>query len=235
MESTKTKRIIVSALVALMLISSVFILSACGSKEIKVSNYAELIEAMSGEYEVIKLTDDIIIEDTIAVAREVVLDLNGKKIYNTTDVWDTQNNNWSVISVRENGNLTIKGEGTIQAKENDCYAVDVMDGGNLVVEGGEFVGNMHAVYVYEGSAEIKGGKYSVQQIYSAEKPYEFVLNLYDANRTNGTAIITVTGGTFVGFNPQNNQAEGPETNFVAEGYVAELAEGSTDTYVVKKA
>ena len=235
MELTKTKRIIVSALVVVMLIASAFILSACGSKTTSVSTYQELVDALAGKSEVVKLTKDIVVEDTIVVAREVVLDLNGKQLSNTNEIWDDVLNKWSLISVRENGNLTIKGDGKLLAKENDCYAVDVMDGGNLVVEGGEFVGNIHAVYVYEGNADIKGGKYSIQQVYSQDKPYEFVLNLLDGNRENGTAKITVTGGTFVGFNPQNNQAEGPETNFVAEGYVAELAEGSTDTYVVKKA
>ena len=181
------------------------------------------------------MSQDIVVEETIAVNKEVVLDLNGKKLYNVNDIWDTANNNWSIISVRQNGNLTVKGDGIILAKENDCYGIDVVDGGLLTIESGEIVGNIHAVYVNEGHADIKGGKYSIQQVYSAEKPYEFVLNLLDGNRENGTATISVTGGTFEKFNPQNNKAEGENTNFVAEGYVSSLVEGSEDTYVVTKA
>lgn len=113
----------------------------------------------------------------------------------------------------------MKGNGTFKAKENDCFAVDVQDGSKLVIEDGTFIGNVHAVYVYEGTAYIKGGFYSVQQKYSdASKANEFVLNCYDANRANGTAEIIVTGGTFVNFNPANCQAEGAHTNFVKEGY-----------------
>ena len=52
------------------------------------------------------------------------------------------------------GSLTIKGAGTLQAKENDCFAVDVQDGGTVVIEDGTYVGNVHAVYVYEGCLQI---------------------------------------------------------------------------------
>ena len=115
------------------------------------------------------------------------------------------------------------------AKEDDCYALDVRDGANLVIENGEFIGNMHAVYVYEGSLTVNGGKFIVQQIYSATKPYEFTLNMYDANRANGTATITVNGGSYYKFNPSNCAAEGEGTNFVAQGYSV-AADG--DYYVV---
>ena len=37
--------------------------------------------------------------------------------------------------------------------------------------------------------------------------------------------ITVYGGTFVGFNPANNEAEGEGTNFVADGYKAVESNG----------
>lgn len=229
-----TKSMIMGIALAVLLAITSVLFIACGSKETKVSNYAELVEAISGKCEVITLTKDVVIEDTLVITRDIILNLNGKQLSNTNEIWDDETNKWSLISVRENGNLTIKGDGKLLAKENDCYAVDVMDGGNLVVKDGEFVGNIHAIYVYEGTADIRGGKYSVQQVYSQDKPYEFVLNLWDKNRVNETAKITVMGGTFVGFNPQNNQAEGPNTNFVAEGYSSELVAGSSNTYIVKK-
>lgn len=132
----------------------------------------------------------------------------------------------------------MKGNGTFKAKENDCYAVDVRDGSELVIEDGTFIGNIHAVYVLEGTAYIKGGFYSVQQKYpDVNKANEFVLNCYDANRENGTAKIIVTGGTFVNFNPANCQAEGANTNFVAEGYkvVSETKANGDVWYTVVKA
>ena len=156
----------------------------------------------------------------IVANKTATINANGKTIANTDDIWDTSAAEWSLISAQGNdANLTITGNGTFKAKENDCYAVDVQDGATVTIENGTFIGNIHAVYVLEGTAYINGGFYSVQQKYpDASKANEFVLNCYDANREAGTAKIIVTGGTFVNFNPADCQAEGAHTNFVADGY-----------------
>ena len=167
---------------------------------------------------------DLTISADLAISKEIKVDgskvtinANGKTVANTADIWT--DNDWSLVSAQGGAALTVKGNGTFKAKENDCYAVDVRDGSELVIEDGTFIGNVHAVYVLKGTAYIKGGFYSVQQKYpDANKANEFVLNCYDANRANGTAKIIVTGGTFVNFNPANCQAEGANTNFVADGY-----------------
>ena len=152
------------------------------------------------------------------------LNLGDLSISNKNDIWS--DSDWSLLSVRENSSLTIT-SGAYIAKANDCYAVDVQDGGHLVIEDGHFNGNIHAVYVLEGVAEIKGGTFEVQQKYpDADKADEFVLNCYDENRKNGTAKIIVTGGTFIGFNPGDCKAEGNGTNFVASGY-ASIPDGTT--------
>ena len=232
----KSKKFWAVSIITVLLVSFMFLATACcGTSTTNVSTYSELVDALKGTSEVIKLEDNIVIDSTLVVEREVTLDMNGKTISNEVEVWNVEENNWSVISVRAGGDLTIKGDGKIQAKENDAYGIDVMDGGNLVIESVEVVGNIHAVYVYEGSAEIKGGKYSVQQKYSNNPATanEYVLNLKDAYREAGTASIVVTGGTFVEFNPQNCKAEGDNTNFVKDGYVATLDKtASVPTYVV---
>lgn len=202
---------------------------------VNVKNEASLraLFATGGEA---TLAADLDLGETVSVAagKEVTLDLNGKTIKNSTDLWDSptkEANNWSLFSVK-GGSLTIKGAGTLQAKENDCYAVDVQDGGQVTIEDGTYVGNIHAVYVYEGTAEIKGGHYFVQQTYpDAEKAYGFVLNCYDANRKNGTAKIMVSGGEFVKFNPADCAAEGAHTNFLADGYMSVEAEEGVWTVV----
>lgn len=182
------------------------------------------------------LAADLDLGETVSVAagKEVTLDLNGKTIKNTADLWDAPTekaNNWSLFSVK-GGSLTIKGAGTLQAKENDCYAVDVQKGGKVIIEDGTYVGNIHAVYVNEGTAEIKGGKYSVQQTYpDAEKAYGFVLNCLDDNYKNGTAKIIVSGGEFEKFNPAECVAEGAHTNFLADGYMSVESEEGVWTVV----
>ena len=167
----------------------------------------------------VKFTDNVDPAKTIVAAdgSDVEINANGKTVANTADIWT--NNDWSLVSAQGGSTVTISGNGTFHAKENDCYAADVCDGSTLVIENGTFIGNVHAVYVFEGTAYIKGGFYSVQQKFSdASKANEFVLNCYDANRKNGTAKIIVTGGTFVNFNPADCYAEGAHTNFVKEGY-----------------
>lgn len=174
----------------------------------------------------VTLSDNVDFDRTIAVqpGKTMSVNLNGKTVKNTTDLWKNPSvpNSWSLFSVRgTDSKLTLSGDGDVIAKANDCYAIDVQGGGHLVIEGGHYNGNIHAVYVLEGVAEIKGGTFEVQQKYpDADKADEFVLNCYDANRKNGTAKIIVTGGTFIGFNPGDCKAEGNGTNFVAPGYAS---------------
>lgn len=205
--------------------------TVCGSADpaqavasINGKNYLTLQEAVAVGGEV-KLLKDVDISETVIVTKAVKLDLNGKTIRNTNDLWEKRADDWSLLSVRAGGDLTITGNGTLKAKENDCYAVDVQDGATLTIENGTFVGNIHAVYVYQGELTVKGGAYSIQQKYpDAAKADEFVLNCYDEHRTEGTAKITVTGGIFEKFNPANCKAEGAGTNFVAAGYAAKKLE-----------
>lgn len=117
--------------------------------------------------------------------------------------------------------------------------------GNLKVEGGSgSVGN-HAVAITDGTANIYGGyfhagldkdgkssdliylrpayrKYAKCNIYGGifemEGDAGFLVNMKDSERAK--CAIAIYGGTFVGFNPADNKAEGEHTNFVAEGYRA---------------
>lgn len=198
----------------------------------EVSTAAELESAIENAIDgnTVKLTADVVIDHTLVIDDDITLDLNGKTISNTSDIWS--DDDWSLVSVTRCAKVTIDGNGKLLAKENDCYAVDVQDGSELTIESGYFNGNVHAVYVYEGKLTVNGGKFEVQQPYpGAGKEYEFVLNCYDANRNAGTAKIIVYGGEFVKFNPADCKAEGEGTNFVAEGYVS-MAKGDGTIYTV---
>ena len=186
------------------------------------SAYQKLVDAISAAKagDTVTLTEDVDVQKPLVVNKKLTLDLAGHRLYNSVDIWSDTTNDSSLISVQENGDLTITGNGKLEAKENDCYVVDVMQGANLTIENGEFIGNIHAVYVFEGTAVVKGGKFSVQQTYpDANKAYGFTLNCYDANRKAGTARIYVTGGTYYKFDPANNCAEGANTNFCEDGYI----------------
>lgn len=182
--------------------------------------YVDVSNALSAaDNATVTMLKDAVFTDTCIVTGTVTLDMNGRTISNTSDIWDQYGGKWSLISVQDNGDLTITGNGTLSTKENDIYAVDVYDAtSSCTIESGTFIGNIHAVYVRDGKLTVNGGHFSVQQKYSQEQPDEFVLNCYDANYEAGTARITVTGGTFEKFNPADCEAEGEGTNFVAKGY-----------------
>lgn len=176
------------------------------------------------------LCEDVDVTEPIYVSGDLTLDLNGHKLYNSTDLWSA--NDFALLSVEGNGaKLTINGNGTVEAKENDCYAIYVANGGEITINGGTYIGNIHAVYVSNngGVANLNGGYYDIKQKYNATAPYRMLLNCGDTGYKNGISKIIVKGGEYVGFDPANNDAEGANTNFVAAGYKSE-ANGSN--YVV---
>ena len=181
-----------------------------------------IADAKAGD--TITLSEDVDVQQTLVVDKQLTLDLAGHKLYNTNDLWDNptaQDYNWSLISVRGQGDLTITGNGVLDAKENDCYAVDLQDEATkLTIENGEFIGNITAIYAHTGEAVIKGGKFWIRQLNTnnVQDQYGLTLNCLDANRKNGTAKIHVTGGTYYKFDPANNCAEGEHTNFCVNGY-----------------
>ena len=184
----------------------------------------------------ITLLKDVDLGNTVTVANKTVtLNMAGKTIYNTKDLWDSKLNAWSLISVRENGNLTITGDGTLKAKADDCYALDTQEGSaKLTVENGTVIGNISAIYAFLGEVTINGGSYSIQQLNTnnVQDGYGLTINCYDQNYKEKTAKITVTGGYFAHFDPANNKAEGVGTNFVKDGYVSVTSDKSGYDYKV---
>ncbi len=154
------------------------------------------------------------------------LDLSGHKItFNSGE----GNKNFALFNVLRKGNLTVKGNGTVDAyASTGGYCFDVSGtkvGSNvfpavLTIESGTYIGTPSAVQVGAyGTAYIKGGFFDCRPAGNVDEDrYRYTLNCLGDPYKNGTAEIIVTGGTFVNFNPADNQAEGPGTNFVADGY-----------------
>ena len=183
------------------------------------------------------LNVDVTLETQINVSKKMTLNMNGKRINNTTDIWNeyqkdengdyvldgdnqkiklpTNEQVWSLISVRENGELIVTGNGRMEAKLNDCYVFDVR-GGKLTIENGQFMGNVSVVYVYTGEAVIDTGVYAIQQVASGIPEYSLLINCYNENYENDTATITINGVLFVEYDPSAYPSEG---NFLAEGLI----------------
>ena len=111
-----------------------------------------------------------------------------------------------------------------------CVIVGAEDGaGKLTINGGTYKGETTAVSVTQGELNIMDGTFQVEPYQGS---YEYTINCIDANYQNGTADVSIQGGKFYNFNPQNNAAEGAGTNFLVAGYAA-AQEG--DWYIVNEA
>lgn len=133
------------------------------------------------------------------------------------------------------GDLTIKGEGTVTAVEDNKAAMAVWvcsSFAKVTLEGGTYTQQItntadphfDLIYVERGNVYVKGGTYK------GFTP-DWTLNCKDEYYQSKEANIEVTGGTFVGFDPANNKAEGENTNFVAAGYVSNVNEDGSYTVV----
>ena len=128
--------------------------------------------------------------------------------------------NWIGLHV-VSGNITITGSengGIITPNNEELYAIYIgenytnPDDINVTIKGGKFISGGTAVHVKKGTLKIEGG------FFKSTFPEIYAINCTDANFNDGSAKVIITGGTFVNFNPANNPSEGPETNFVADGY-----------------
>lgn len=138
--------------------------------------------------------------------------------------------------VTAKGDLTIKGEGTVTAVEDNGAAMAVWVRSpiaKVTLEGGTYTQQItntadphfDLIYVERGNVYVEGGTYK------GFTP-DWTLNCYDEHYQSKEANIEVTGGTFVGFDPANNKAEGENTNFVPAGYVS--TKGADGNYTVEE-
>ena len=167
--------------------------------------------------------------ETITLTEDTTLDLGGVTITTAATEAGDYVDAFTILA-----NVTVTGEGTIDARPSHGYTFYVGDksgnAGSLTIENGTFYGETSVVNNRLGTEGIKGGTYAVSLEYE-DDDYAYVINCIDENVKNGTAKIEVTGGTFHNFNPADNAAENPKVDFCAEGYIA-VADG--ENYIVRK-
>ena len=187
------------------------------SGESKIKAYSTLAEAVAAaqDGQTVKLLADVEQNTQLTIGKSITLDLNGKTIKNTVDIWgDTAN---AILSITNGAKVTITGNGTIDAKENDCYTINVVKG-DLTIENGTFYGNVSVVQVEEGTLSVKGGTFDLHQKWEGSSKYLF--NCIDSEFTSGNAKVAISGGTFVGFDPNvspEQKVDGKTPSFAAPG------------------
>ena len=131
--------------------------------------------------------------------------------------------------IRALADVTVEGEGGVDARRfGSGYAFTVGNedtAGALTIKSGSHFGTTS---VTKGDLNISGG-------YFEADPYgvygrRYTLNCIDANYNDGSARISLTGGTYVGFDPVDCDVEGEGTNFCAEYHVS--VDNGNDTWTV---
>ena len=194
--------------------------------------------AMGGEF---TLTEDLELEAPVVVPANTnfVLNLNGKTIKNKTQSEEFGEGE-GIIAY---GNLTINGEGTVEASTMAVWARGA-DGANVTINGGTYKGcaegfakgGRSVIYASSGNTiNIYGGTF--ESLAADKTSYADKTNgVYAAlNVADNNGNINVYGGTFVKQNPAAPGTEPATWNaahpngFVAEGYDV-IADG--DVYYV---
>ncbi len=186
--------------------------------------------AAAGADDTVTILKNVGTDAAIQVAKKVTIDLNGKTIAAT----ENDKGGDGVFCVVAGGDLTINdsvGTGVINGVGDNDYNIAIWaNGGKVTINGGNFTNvgatdktdpNAHFDLIYAkngGEVIINGGTFE------CETP-AFTLNSHDTYK----GVITVNGGTFVGFDPRNNAAETAGTTFMAAGKYT-FAEGGN--YIV---
>ena len=226
------KKIFSFLLAICFLVPLAVVMTACGENEVvaNVATIEELMTAVDGDNDVIKLTEDMEATSAIVVKRKVTFDLNGKTL--TGDGCN------GVIWAQGDAEVTITGDGKIVAKESaDHYAMVIWAKGNskVKIENGTFTQAITGkdtqydmIYITESAQlTIEGGKFD------CHTP-KWTLNIRDKDVT--TAKFIVKGGEFKSYDPANVTTEPKDSNvtsFLPEGYKSTYNE-TTKYYTVSK-
>ena len=164
------------------------------------------------------------ITDAVSVSKKAVLNIDGNGTINGPVKSDKST---SALAVRGGAKLNIYGnlviDGGSGSKGNN--AIKLVEGtaniyGGYFHSGNDAKGNASEVIylecgaytTYKSTLNIYGG------VFECDGDASHLINCYDAAYRVGNAKVNICGGTFVGFNPADNTAEGEHTNFVAPGY-----------------
>lgn len=185
--------------------------------EVGSTKYETLADAirLAAKGRTVTLLADVEQNTQLAINKSITLDLNGKTIRNTADIWGDKAN--AILSITNGAKVTITGNGTIDAKENDCYTINVVKG-DLTIENGTFYGNVSVVQVQEGTLSVKGGTFDLHQKWEGSSKY--LINCIDDAYVGGSANVAISGGTFVGFDPNvspEQKVDGKTSSFAAPG------------------
>lgn len=167
-------------------------------------------------------SDKDVLIPLITITKSLTLNLNGYKIfvkYEENAIYQY----YPLIFSINGANVVINGQGgaiDAESGDNACYGIDIVNGGNLTVNGGTYTGAPTALQVTNGALRINDGFFDLAPTCKAQVPgyANYIVNCIDASFKAGTATIEIYGGTFVNCD-YSKDPEGAGTSYVADGYV----------------
>ena len=204
------------------------VLDAAGLKDALVNG---------GEIQVVedvRTSGEDTVEARMTVSKPTTLQLDKKII--SPDNMGNNEDNFVALIVDADTTINAGPEGGIDTGTNGGYAINVRNGAKLTINSGDYYGGGTAVQVQKGELIINGGFFAVEPYSNPVYGNKFLLNCIDAALQDGSAKITVYGGTFVNYDPSDSASENPHGNFVADGYsvISETKENGDKWYTVVK-
>ena len=170
-------------------------------------------------------------EDAVNILETVILSADKAINFENIAVTSTVN---PAFRITDGANVTVE-KGNMNTEDGGYnFILGASDGssaGNLTIKSGKYHASTTVASVTKGNLVIEDGEFSAT-------PYNgdcrFLINCIDANYNADprTANVEIKGGTFVGFDPENNAAEGAGTNFCADGYLSD--DNGDGTYTVRQ-
>lgn len=169
----------------------------------------------------------------LTIVKNTNLNLNDKEIYLSLAP-NTQLLHTPAILCVDGATVEINGDGIIDAEagDNTSYGINIINNGSLTVNSGTIYGATTAIQVQKGTLVIKDGFFDFAETANDSAPAEYkkyIINAIDANWKNGSAKITIYGGTFGHNYSVSTEADGKL--YLPDGYGV-VQEG--DYYTVKK-
>lgn len=166
--------------------------------------------------------DEDILTAQLTITQDTTIDLNGKTL--SVDYREGDNYLFSSLLICVDGaEVVIEGDGTVDAEAgyNNSYAINVINGGKLTINGGHYYGATTAVQVTKGELIVNDGYFGLAKTISeatGDQYAKYIVNCIDSAYADGSAKITLNGGTF-GYD-YSAGAESDGGTYIADGLLS---------------
>ena len=156
------------------------------------------------------------------IANDMTIDLNGRKLSVNAEAGVSYSYVPVLICI-DGADVVFEGDGTIDAEAgNDTsYGVNIINGGRLTINGGRYYGAMTAVQVTKGELIVNDGYFGLAKTISeatGDQYAKYIVNCIDSAYADGSAKITLNGGTF-GYD-YSAGAESDGGTYIADGLLS---------------